>query len=189
MTIEAEAPGAATLGGQDLAAATAAVKALLRVGQGSEDALIGDLVQAAITLAEAFVGQITIARALTETVSAGVPWQRLAACPVAAILGVASVSGDGVRTPLPDAAFAIDIDGAGDGWVRLCGVGSTRIEVSLTAGMAVDWASLPAPIRHGVVMLAAHLYDERDAGSAPPAAVTALWRPFRRMRLAEQVLA
>jgi hypothetical protein len=42
------------------------------------------------------------------------------------------------------------------------------------------------PLRQGVVRLAAHLYAERDGPElgGPPAAVTALWRPWRRMRLA-----
>jgi len=51
------------------------------------------------------------------------------------------------------------------------------------AGLAVGWAGLPAPLRQGVVLLAAYLFDERDTSTAPPVAVTALWRPFRRMVL------
>ena len=48
---------------------------------------------------------------------------------------------------------------------------------------AQDWASVPAPIAHGVTMLVAHLFDHRESDVAPPAAVAALWRPYRWMRL------
>ncbi|OYW88988.1 MAG: hypothetical protein B7Z20_01255, partial [Sphingobium sp. 32-64-5] len=80
--------------------------------------------------------------------------------------------------------YALDIDGDGDGWVRVMQAGVTgRVEVNLSAGMAQDWAALPDPLRQGVVRLAAHLFAQ-SASDAPPAIVTALWRPWRRMRLA-----
>ena len=46
--------------------------------------------------------------------------------------------------------------------------------------------ALPEGLRQGVIRLAAHHYRERDmrrAHAVPPAAVAALWRPWRRMRL------
>jgi hypothetical protein len=57
--------------------------------------------------------------------------------------------------------------------------------VSGTAGIADDENSVPEPIRQGVLRLVAHLFMSRDGeGGQPPAAVTALWRPYRRLRLA-----
>ena len=51
--------------------------------------------------------------------------------------------------------------------------------------MAADQNGVPEPVRQGVLRLVAHLFASRDGdGGAPPAAVTALWRPYRRMRLA-----
>lgn len=49
----------------------------------------------------------------------------------------------------------------------------------------IGWQDLPQPLRHGIIRHAAHQYRERDAGPAetPPAAVAALWRPYRRIRL------
>jgi len=46
-----------------------------------------------------------------------------------------------------------------------------------------DWDAVPAPVRHGVAMLIQHLAEDRP-GDVPPAAVAALWRPYRRVRLA-----
>ena len=71
---------------------------------------------------------------------------------------------------------------------RAAGTYDPAIPVAVvTAGLAADWAGLPDGLRHGVIRLAAHHYRERDAASAaasPPAAVAALWRPWRAMRLA-----
>ena len=49
------------------------------------------------------------------------------------------------------------------------------------------WADLPESLRHGVVRLAAHHFRQRESDSTllmPPAAIAALWRPWRRMRVA-----
>jgi hypothetical protein len=51
--------------------------------------------------------------------------------------------------------------------------------------MADDENGVPEPIRQGVLRLVAHMFTDRDGdGGEPPAAVTALWRPYRRLRLA-----
>ena len=178
------------LAGGDRDAAVAAVKALLRVTSGDEDALIGDLAETALGLAEQVIGQVTIARTMTVRAPASVEWQRLAAAPVSAIGSVGGVDATGVAMALAGDVYAIDIDADGDGWVRLtrhADVAALAVEVS--AGLAADWASLPAAVRQGVAMLAAYLYDRRDGATAPPAAVSALWRPFRRLRLADRVSA
>jgi uncharacterized phiE125 gp8 family phage protein len=57
--------------------------------------------------------------------------------------------------------------------------------VHYRAGLAAGWNGVAEPLRQGVVRMAAHLYAHRDAadGRGPPAAVTALWLPYRRLRL------
>ena len=64
-------------------------------------------------------------------------------------------------------------------------VAAKRVRISYSAGMAVDPNGLPEAPRQGIVRLAAHLYMNREGGgeARPPAAVTALWRPWRRLRL------
>jgi hypothetical protein len=56
-------------------------------------------------------------------------------------------------------------------------------------GAAETWDAVPAPVAQGVAMLAAHLFDHRESDALPPAAVAALWRPYRRMRLSPEVAA
>ncbi len=163
----------------DRAAAVAAVRDLLRIGSAAEDGLLGALVGEAFDLAERFTGQVLIERAVNERIAADGNWRRLAATPVRAI---SAVSADGVA--LPGDAYAVDIDGDADGWVRVSG--SPRVvTVALTAGLASGWGELPSAIRGGIVRLAAFRFDARDGGEAAPAAVSALWRPYRRLRLVE----
>lgn len=49
-------------------------------------------------------------------------------------------------------------------------------------GAALDPVPPPAVVQ-GIIRLAAHLYAHRDDDAGPPAAVAALWRPYRQMRL------
>lgn len=166
--------------------ALAEVKAFLRIGTGEEDALLAGLVRAAADLCEAFTGRALLTRAVRETLPASRAWARLGAAPVTAIEGVELLGADGAAVPLGASDYGIDIDAAGEGWVRLLlGLEAKRIRVSYHAGMAADPNGLPEGLRHGIVRLAAHLYMQRDRVDAagPPAAVTALWRPWRRLRL------
>ena len=175
-------------------AAIAETKAWLRIETVQDDAALAAACRSAIGMAEDFCAQILFRRAGRETLSASTAWRRLVACPVSAIDAVASLAVDGTESALTVDAYAVDIDASGDGWVRLtpgslegggfeAGGHEGRISVGLTAGIAEDWDGLPDPLKQGVVRLAAHLFAESGSG-APPAIVTALWRPWRRMRVA-----
>ena len=161
------------------------VKALLRIEGSAEDALIAGFVRSAAGSCEAFTGRVLIAREERELVAARGTWVRLSAAPVRAIHAVAAVAADGAENAVAAEAYAVDVDAAGEGWVRVsAGAGVRRAAVRFTAGMAADWNGVPEPLRQGIVRLAAHLYAARDgAEGAPPAAVSALWRPWRRVRL------
>jgi uncharacterized phiE125 gp8 family phage protein len=158
-------------------------KAYLRLETAQEDALVDGLVASATGLAEAYLGTALVRRAVEEVLPADGRWRRLGEAPVQAITGVTGADG----SALAAGAFAVDIDGAGEGWVRASGPG--RVRVRYTAGRAETAAGVPAAIAQGVIRLAAHLYTHRDDGAAPPAAVTALWRPYRRLRLGLEVRA
>lgn len=169
------------------AAALGEAKSYLRIVSSDEDALVARLMAGAAELCEQFTGQTLVARSFTETLAASAAWTRLGATPVRAIIALEAVP------PPPQAAYAVaaggwasDIDANGDGWVRVmdAGAAAARIRASYQAGLAADWTGLPEALRQGIVRLAAHLYTHRDdEGAPPPAAVTALWRPWRRMRL------
>jgi uncharacterized phiE125 gp8 family phage protein len=162
----------------------AEVKAFLRIATSEEDALLAAMVRAAAETCEAFTGRALLVRAVEEMLPASRAWTRLGLAPVAAIEAVALVGADGAVSALAASDYAIDIDAAGEGWVRLTiGLEPKRVRVSYRAGLAADANGLPEALRHGIVRLAAYLYASRDRPDGPPAAVTALWRPWRRLRL------
>lgn len=169
-----------------LSQAAAEAKAYLRIEGAQEDALMERLAGSAAALCEAFIGQWLVVREGSEVLPARSGWQRLRASPVTTILGVDAAAVGGAAVALAGNAYAIDIDAAGGGWVRLLeAADARRMRVRFEAGMAADWDALPEPLRQGVVRLAAYLYTQRsaEAGAGPPAAVTALWRPWRRIGL------
>jgi len=168
------------------AAALAEAKAYLRVSGAGEDALIGDLLASAAELCEQFTGEVLLARGFRERIEAAGAWTRLGRVPVRAIMAVEALS-DAGAVALPAGAYAIDMDTAARGWVRVLDAGGAkRVLVTYECGRAAEWSGLPEALRHGILRLAGHLYTYRsDAGErVPPAAVTALWRPYRRLRIA-----
>jgi uncharacterized phiE125 gp8 family phage protein len=170
-----------------LADALVPTKAYLRIETDEEDAVLASLIATATRLCEQFCGQAMIVRAMTETLGVSRDWRRLSQTPVVAITQVEGLPADGAPFVLAVDAYAIDIDHNGDGWVRVTQPGAAgRVRVTYDAGIAADWAGLDDPIRQGIIRLVAHLHANRDAvdGGQPPAAVAALWRPSRRMRLA-----
>ena len=166
-------------------AATAAAKAYLRVETGEEDALIERLAASAAGLCEAFTGTVLVRRGFSESVQRSAAWQRLRRTPVTAVTGVEETLPDGSYAAIAAGDYAVDIDASGDGWVRVTAPGSGRLRISYQAGLATDWNAVPEALSQGVVRLAAHLYTHRadDKDAQPPAAVTALWRPWRRLRI------
>ena len=173
---------------RDMAAAAvsmAEAQAYARVETGEEEALLAGLVRSASALCEAFTGQVLVVRGFVEVIAATSEWQRLTLNPMRSIDMVEAVAADGSAVALPASDYAVDIDARGDGWVRVVGAVEGRIRVSGQAGMASDANGVPEPLRQGILRLVAHLFATRDSGGGePPAAVTAMWRPYRRMRLA-----
>ncbi|MGP1283665.1 MAG: head-tail connector protein [Parasphingopyxis sp.] len=162
------------------------IKAYLRIAVDEDDALLAGLIRTATQACERFVGQTLLLRDAEETIPVSSEWRRLTLTPVTAITELAGLPESGDAFALPVDAYAVDIDGNGDGWVRVTAAGrARRVTVRYRAGIGADWNAVPEPLRQGIVRLVAHLFTERDAEDAPgpPASVAALWRPWRRMRL------
>ena len=169
--------------------ALADLKDWLGISLSGEDAQLSALLRAGLDLCEDFTGVMPLQQDCEEVLPVRSDWTLLGTRPVQAIVAVQGIPAEGSRFALASSAYAVDLDADGGGRVRVTSPGAAgRIAVRFTAGLAPTWASLPEALRHGVLRLAAHQYRQReDAASAqasPPAAVAALWRPWRRMRLA-----
>lgn len=162
------------------------VQAYVRIETGEEEAIVAGLIRAASALCESFINQVVIARTFAEDVRASGGWERLGLSPIRSIANVASIDDNGTTSTLLTGDYSIDVDSSGDGWIRvLDSVPASRVRVTGTAGMATSENEVPEPIRQGILRLVAHLFTSRDGGGgSPPAAVTALWRPYRRLRVA-----
>ncbi len=160
------------------------IKAEARIATSDDDALLAGLVRSATDLCERFTGILLIARPVEEIVPATTRWARLGAAPVRSIGSIAALASDGAESVLPAGAYAIDIDAAGEGWVRLTtGRAERRLKVSYVAGLASDPNGVPEALRRGIARLAIHGAGATEPAAPPPASVTALWRPWRRLRL------
>ena len=167
-----------------LPVALAELKAFLRISTSDEDALLAGLVRAAAELCEAFIGRALIERSVAEVAAAATVFIHFGTGPVRAIESVERLGDAGIAAPLATDDFATEIDAAGEGLVTLrVPVDTRRLRITYSAGMAADWNGVPEMLRHGIIRLAAQYYlrrgETRDAEM--PAAVTALWRPWRRL--------
>jgi uncharacterized phiE125 gp8 family phage protein len=168
-------------------AALAELKDWLGITTSTEDASLTALLRGALETCEAFTGTMPLAAECEEVLPVCADWQAIQARPVIAITAVAGIDHAGTRAALDPAAYAIDFRADGSGWLRVLDPGlAERVAVTFTAGLASDWSALPDGLRHGIVRLAAHHYRQRESGetgTTPPAAVAALWRPWRGLRL------
>lgn len=176
--------------------ALAEVKQWLGITTAADDAPLSALLVAALDICEGFIGQMPIEATCEEVLPAGpdasascAPWRALATRPVLAITGIDALAIDGARTALAAETYAVELDADGTGRVRLPeGLSArSRVAVRFTAGLAASWDALPESLHHGLIRLAAHQHRQRESDGAaplPPAAVAALWRPWRRLRLA-----
>lgn len=164
------------------------LKDWLGITTSGDDAQLTALLRMALDLCEDFTGTMPLQQDCEEVLAAATSWTALSARPVQAIAGVQGIPAEGARFELPVANYAIELDADGGGRVLVSKPGAAgRVAVRFTAGLAADWTSLPEALRHGVLRLAAFQYRSREddsAASMPPAAVAALWRPWRRLRLA-----
>ena len=163
------------------------LKAWLGIRLSEEETSLLGLLGAALESCEAFIGRLPLEAECEEMLAACSGWQKLASLPVQSITALDEVATDGQRSAIDPARYEFDLDADGGARVRIGNLDADRVAVRFTAGIAPDWATLPEGLRHGILRLAAHHYRQRDrdpAEQVPPAAVVALWQPWRRMRLA-----
>ena len=170
-------------------AALAELKHWLGISRPAEDTALIALLEASLATCEAFTGKAPLMQTIEEVIAPVAGWQELTSRPVRDVTGAALIANDGTRTTLPIPGDTFELRIASSACVRVLRPLEGRgVALQLVVGIATDWQQVPAALRHGIIRLAAHHYRDRDrdtkASVAPPASVTALWRPWRTMRLA-----
>ena len=164
------------------------LKAWLAITSAAEDEMLTRLLRASLDMCEAFTGRVPLACLCEEIHPVRPGWQALLAEPVQSIEGVEGIPGEGARFAMGSGDYAASLGADGTGRFRIIRQGAAgRVAVRFTAGLADEWESLPGGLRQGILHYAAHLYRMRDSGevqASPPAAIAALWRGWRRMRVA-----
>lgn len=169
----------------------AAAKAWAGVTLAGDDALFDGLIRTAAEYCEAYIGQMLMVRDVVEDVPVRLDaWLALSREPVRAVTGVEAVAKDGGVHALAVGAYEMDIDAGARGLVRVMDVGDVdggagKLRVTYQAGLAEDGEELPEAVRQGMLRMVAHLYAARDDGRdvVAPAAVQALWWPYKRVRV------
>jgi len=157
----------------------------LRLGATIDDAVVAQLVRAATNICEAFIGQWLVVRDGEEVAPLPAECIALRARPVIAVDGVTLLSADGSEIPLGAEAYRVTIARDGSACVAVHDPGgAARVRIAYRAGMAEGANGVPEAIRQGIVRMTQHLHDARDGtGAGPPAAIAALWQPWRRLTL------
>lgn len=172
-------------------------KAHMRIDQDDEDVLIASLVLTSRLHIEAALSLALITQSWTFTLDRW-PHGPIVELPLAPLRSIESVrvrDASGHATTVPDTAYLIDMVSRPPRVVwnnaarPVPGIAASGIEINFTAGFGEDAASVPAPLKHAILMLTAHWYEHRDpdeigsSGARIPDAVSNLINPFRTIRL------
>ena len=176
----------------------AEAKAHLRVDGTAEDALIQSLIVTSRLHVEAALGLALITQSWSYFLDRWPKSARLVLPlrPVAAVSHVRVWNEEGVAETLSPSLFLLDGHGMPPRLVAIAGSPPLSpgrvvngIEVAFTAGFGAAPGDVPATIRHALLLLVAHWYENREpveigAGvNAVPAMVSDLLAPYRRRRL------
>lgn len=171
-------------------AALVELKNWLGISRPVEDDLLTGLLRASLATCESFTGQAPLMQMVEELVSPRAGVTELTSRPISSLVSAEVVAQGANRIALDASEYAFDISPLGQARFDLLStLDAQAVAVRVRAGIAGSWEAVPAPLRQGMIRLAAFHYRDRDlpggakADLAPPASVTALWRPWRTLRL------
>lgn len=175
----------------------AEAKAHLRIDGSEEDVLLASLILTSRLHVEAALGLALIDQTWRLTLdrwpASGIV--ELPIAPLQAVTNVFVLDGNGDAVAMPATRYLVDIAAKpprivwNSAVLPMPGISINGIEINVAAGFGPDAASVPAPLKHAILMLTAHWYEHRDPveiGSAAtriPDAVADLIQPFRKIRL------
>lgn len=172
-------------------------KTHMRIDASAEDVLLGSLILTSRLHIEAALGLALINQAWMLVLDRW-PGDGIVEIPIAPLQAITAVRvRDTAGTPVvvQSTSYLIDIASKPPRLVwnnaapPVPGRFANGLEIDLSAGFGASAASVPAPLKHAILMLTAHWYEYRDPieiGSTTariPDAVTDLIQPFRKIRL------
>lgn len=158
----------------------------LRLGPTVEDGVVTALIRSAANMCELVTGQLLIVREVSEERPWRAGWMRLGRQPVQGVVDVTLRPEAGLPVVLAREAWELRADADGAAAVQIADAGAAlSVVVRYQAGLAVDAGGVPDALKQGMLRMIQHLYAARDGTgeSAIPNIVTALWTPWRRVRL------
>lgn len=172
-------------------------KAHLRIDGPSEDILLASLLLTSRLHIETALSLALVTQSWKLRLDSWPPGNKveLPLTPLQSVDAVRVKNASGVAAVVPAESYLVDLAArpARIVWNNttppIPQVAANGIEIELTAGFGPDGASVPAPLKHAILLLAAHWYEHRDPdeiggeGARVPTAVGELINPFRTYRL------
>lgn len=154
---------------------------------GSQDARLEMCLRAACAAIEARIGKALFQRDFVLTLEAWGAAQALPIAPVDRVNAVKIIGADAGETLLDPGVYALRKDAHRPRLVStvtaLPSLPQHAVaEISLTAGFAADWYTLPADLQQAVLALAAEYYSQ-DATAPLPGPVAAILQAHRPLRI------
>lgn len=170
--------------------ALAEFKSWLGISRPNEDDLLIGLLQASLATCEAFTGQAPLMQMIEEWAPPGADRSTLTTRPITSLVSVELIVPGANRSVLDASEYQVEFEASGTASIKLCSsLDAQAVAVRVRAGIAADWESVPAALKQGMIRLAAYYYRDRDRtgggkpDTPPPSSVSALWRPWRILRL------
>jgi uncharacterized phiE125 gp8 family phage protein len=165
----------------------AAAKSHARIATAADDVMVDTLIRTARAQIEAMLGLALI----NQVWRLLRPWPDNGEIllPLRPAQSVTEVRAVGAAAALPTTAWSLLIEEDGQGCVRIdpSVTAASSVTVTLTAGYGPTADLVPASLRHAILLLTAHWYDNRDLAkggvSRLPEEIASLVAPFRRVRL------
>lgn len=170
----------------------AEAKAFLRLDTGTDDAFVASLITTSRLHIEAALDLALITQSFTLAVKDNRRRAiQIGVHPLKSVDAIRLIASDGIATNLD--LDPVEIDGT-DRPARVmlpAGVAPSncKVEVDFTAGFGDAASDVPEPIRHALLLLIAHWYENREpvsVGSAAakiPSMVSELLAPYREVKL------
>lgn len=171
--------------------ALAELKDWLGISRPQDDTMLANLLTTSLAMCEAYTGQTPLQQTIEERLPTRSGRYHILSRPFDRALTVEIIGQNGSRSPLAQDSYEVEMEAPGNACFTLkSDFEGQAIAVTARVGIATTWQTIPSALRQGLIRLAAFHYQDRVRPSAsgkdlmpPPASVTALWRPWRDVRL------